>query len=100
MLFLIKWLEILMSNEDGPDRAFVLRLKIDNDTREGLANDLEYFAHRVRADQIIKGVSGGYSNGATYQLCVRDISHDEYFIELDAYLETLKKEKDNASTIT
>ena len=82
------------------DRAFVLLLKLDNDTREGLAADLMHFAHRIQTDEISKGVSGGYSNGAIYQLCVKEITHDEYFIELNAYLETIKREKNNDSKIT
>lgn len=75
-----------------PSRAFELVLKLSADTKHDLVSALINFAHAIERDEITKGVSGGYSSGAIYEL-VSDPSqtHERYFQLLSEYLDKRDK---------
>ena len=73
-----------MSN---PKRAVRLTLKLDADTKNDLARELENIASMIDRDELTVGVSGGFSSGYIYELLHDpEQTHDKYFMELRDYL--------------
>ena len=84
---------------DQPERAFVLRIIIDADTRQQLADVLYDFVGRIRRDDVTRGVMGGSVNGAIYELLIDETqTHDKYFVQLDTYLAERKAEREQGDS--
>lgn len=81
-----------MSEATAPVRAFRLTLRLDADTREGLANALMQMARQIDRDQLSVGVSGGPDTGAIYELLHNPAqTHENYFREVRQYLVEARK---------
>lgn len=73
---------------DGkPHRAHRLVASFEADSREELAWSLRRFADDLDRNQVTVGVSGGSESGSIYS-CRHDpnMTHDQYFIDLQAWL--------------
>ena len=75
-----------------PERAVRLTMKLTADDRQALANALYNIACQVERGEMTTGVSGGCDSGFIYELIENDHpTHDEYFIQLRAYLDAKKE---------
>jgi len=71
----------------APSRAFRLTLRLDADTRDELARELERIALRIDREELTVGMSGGVSSGYTYELLADPSkTHEQYFEEVRQYL--------------
>lgn len=76
---------------EQPRRAFVFTLKLGADTREELVRALDQISYQIAADQMTTGVSGGVGSGYTYELLHDpEQTHEKYFAELHAYLDSTR----------
>jgi hypothetical protein len=72
----------------APMRAFRLTLKLDADTREGMAGALRSLADQVDRNELTVGCYGSPSDGAIYELLSDPaMTHERYFAEMHAYLD-------------
>lgn len=72
---------------DAPHRAVRLTLKMDADSPEELATALTNFAMQIERREVSRGVSGGPSSGAIYELLHDPAqTHEAYFEQVREYL--------------
>jgi hypothetical protein len=72
----------------APVRAFRLTLKLDADTREGMADALRDLADQVDRNELTVGCYGSPRHGGIYELLTDPtMTHERYFSELHAYLD-------------
>lgn len=71
----------------APQRAYRLTLKLDADTRDDLTRALCNLAARIEREQVTRGVWGGPTDGAIYELLIDPaITHQTYFVQVRQYL--------------
>lgn len=85
-----------MSELKPPKRACVLTLEMEADTHQEMVSALRNFMIQLDRKELGgSGVSGGYSSSHIYSLTVADQpTHDEFFEQLNAYLEASKKHEE------
>ena len=75
----------------GPHRAHRLTVLLEADSKEDLMRGLDSFGQALARDELTKGTWGSPSHGAIYEYLHGDSpTHDEYFEQTRAYLETLR----------
>jgi hypothetical protein len=85
-----------LGDDRPPQRACVLRLNLQADTREAVIDALNNIGIRIACEQMTTGVSGGYDSGYDYEYTESaEPSHDEYVKKLNAWLER-KRQKGSA----
>lgn len=74
---------------EAPKRKVEIVLKIGADSRRDLASALYNLSIAVDRDEVNvgTGVSGGPNSGWMYDYREDGLEHEEYFRQLDAYLE-------------
>ena len=71
----------------APNRACILNIEIQADTRADMVHALETIAIAIDRGEMTRGCSGGPSSGWTYEYTEAERpTHDEYVAELRAYL--------------
>ena len=76
-----------MSDEQKPQRAVILRTKIEANSVKEMADALINLAHRIEREGLTVGCWGGTTDGGIYELINNGKpTKDEYFIQLDNYL--------------
>lgn len=78
----------------GPRRAHSLVGKIEGDTKEDLAHNLEHLAFLIRTDQLQGPSLSGSSSGNHIVDYYRDekMTHERYFAEINAWLEERRRQ--------
>lgn len=80
-------------NSKAPRRAVVLTAIVDGDTREDVSQELERIADRIRRKEVTTGVVGGVSSGTIYEFLENEgPSHEEYFVQVQRYLEDCRRD--------
>lgn len=82
----------LPRHAEPPVRALRLTLELDADTRRDMAWALRNLAHRIECDELAGGgVWGGPTDGGIWELLTDpSMTHERFFAELNAYLDTKK----------
>lgn len=87
---------VAMAN-NGPRRAYVLKLDLQADSREALLSALQYVDFLVASEQISSGISAGYDASYTYSLDIDEsITHDAYMAAINGWLAE-KRERDSGN---
>ena len=74
---------------EQPKRAITIKLEIGADDIDALEQAFDSIIFKMRMDDFPENVaSGGYSWGGGYSCQRREITHDQYFTELDKFLES------------
>jgi hypothetical protein len=74
-----------------PTRACVLTMRLGADRRQDIVDELRQLAEQLEQGKILVGVLASPSIGGAYEYLESDRpTHQEYFAELNAYLEGLK----------
>ena len=73
----------------APNRACILKIEIQADTRAEMVRALETIATSIDRGEMSRGCSGGPSSGWIHEYTEAEHpTHDEYVAELRAYLAT------------
>lgn len=81
-----------------PVRACRLQLDIQADTRDEMVRALEGIATAIDRREMSTGCSGGVHSGWTYEYAENDgPSHEEYQLQLKAYVAATRAEKETRS---
>jgi hypothetical protein len=81
-----------------PRRAYMLDLKVDADSLDDLIGYLRTFETDLYMGKVSKGISGGYSSGAIYDLSVDEtITHESWVVALEAYINEIDKDTENSA---
>jgi hypothetical protein len=76
-----------------PHRACILTLKMEADTREEMVSALLHMLQQIDRGEATTGTSGGCGASAIYEYIENATpTHDEYFVQLRAYLDNRRKE--------
>ncbi|WP_029029859.1 hypothetical protein [Salinarimonas rosea] len=69
-----------------PTRAHTLILSAGGDTADDLACELRSLATALERGELTEGTAGSPSHGSIYSYKRREVSHAQYFAELEAWL--------------
>jgi hypothetical protein len=70
-----------------PRRAIQVDISIGGDTWQDVLTELKHIAEEsIRREQVTPGVMGGSTSGSIRSVSLRDITHDQYITELEAYV--------------
>ena len=80
-----------------PHRRHTVKITIGADTMQAVAGELNHLAFLFSSEQVGEGNSvsaGGTSGSTTEHIIDPDMTHEQYFRDIDAWLEERKAEKD------
>jgi hypothetical protein len=84
-----------MDHETGtPHRACILTLKVEADSPADMVCALRHLSNQIASGEATTGTSGGVAASTIYEYVDNGTpSHDEYFVQLRAYLAKRRDER-------